>query len=600
VRSAIYRSASPQERREVHRALAEATDAKLDPDRRAWHLAQAAAGPDEDVASELERSAGRAQARGGQAAAAAFLERSAALTPEPGRRAERALAAARANAQAGAFNAALGLLAAAEAGPLEELQRAHVELLRGQIAFASSRGRDAPPLLLEAAKRFELLDVGLARETYLEALFAATFAGRLASGGGLREVAECARAGPPAPQPPGGDDLLLDGLALLITDGAATAAPMLKRAVSAFCDRALSREEELRWLWLASTSAQRLWDDASWDVLSTRQVQLARDAGALGVLPIALSQRAAMHLFEGDFAAAASVIEEARAITEATGTELPPYAPLALAAFRGRERQSSELIETSTRDLVRRGEGAGLTFIQWATAVLNNGLGRYEVALAAAKRAGEDPYELLFPTWATIELVEAGVRSGTRELAAAALERLSDGTRASGSEWALGIEACARALLSEAEGETAEPLYWEALERLGRTRVRMALARAHLLYGEWLRSERRRTDAREQLRTAYEMFVTMGAEGFAERAERELLATGESARKRAVETGDELTSQEAQIARLARDGLSNPEIGARLFISPRTVQYHLRKVFLKLGIDSRTQLDRVLPSDLAN
>jgi DNA-binding CsgD family transcriptional regulator len=595
VRSAIYGSASPQERREVHRALAEGTDPELDPDRHAWHLAQATSGPDENVASELERSAGRAQARGGLAAAAAFLERSAALTLDPGRRAERALAAAQANAQGGAFDGARRLLATAEAGPLEELQGARADLLRGQIAFASSRGSDAPPLLLKAAKRLEPLDAGLARETYLEALFAATYAGRLASGGGLREIAECARAGPPARQPPGADDLLLDGLALLITDGPATAAPTLKRAISAFCSRDLSKEEELRWLWLASTSAQRQWDDESWEVLSTRQVQLARDAGALGVLPIALSQLAVLHLFEGDFAAAASVIEEARAITEATGTELPPYAPLALDAFRGRELQTSELIETSTKDLVRRGEGAGLIFIQWATAVLNNGLGRYEDALAAAQRAGEDPYELLVSTWAAVELVEAGARSGARGVAAAALERLSETTRASVTDWALGIEVFARALLSD--GEPAERLYREAIDRLGRTRVRVALARAHLLYGEWLRRGRRRTDAREQLRTAYEMFVTMGAEGFAERAERELLATGETARKRVVETRDELTSQEGQIARLARDGLSNPEIGTRLFISPRTVQYHLRKVFLKLGINSRGQLDRVLPSD---
>jgi DNA-binding CsgD family transcriptional regulator len=595
VRSAIYQAASTHERQIAHRVLAEVTDPQLDPDRRAWHLAQATSGPDENVASELERSAGRAQARGGLAAAAAFLERAAALTLEPGRRAERALTAARAHAQAGAFDPALGLLATAEAGPLDELQRARADLLRGQIAFASSRGRDAPPLLLKAAKRLEPLDAGLARETYLEALFAATYAGRLATGGGLQEVAECVQAGPPASQPPGADDLLLDGLALVVTDGAVTAAPTVKLAVRAFRNRALSREQELRWLWLASTSAQRLWDDQSWDVLSTRQVQLARDAGALGVLPIALSQRAGLHLHEGEFAAAASVIEDARTIVGATGGELPPYAPLALAAFRGLEPQSAELIESSTPGLVHRGEGAGLSFIDWATAVLNNGLGRYEDALVAAQRAGDDPQELLFSTWALVELVEAGARSGNGKAAAAALERLSDGARASGTDWALGIEACARALLSDSE--TAERLYREALERLGRTRVRWVLARAHLLYGEWLRRERRRTDAREQLRTACEMFVPMGAEAFAQRAERELLATGETARKRTVETRTQLTPQEVQVAGLARDGLSNPEIGAQLFISPRTVQYHLSKVFTKLDISSRTQLERVLPKD---
>jgi DNA-binding CsgD family transcriptional regulator len=593
VRSAIYRSALPSDRREVHSALAEATDPQLDPDRHAWHRAQATAGPDENVASELEQSAGRAQARGGLAAAAAFLERSAALTPDLRQRAERGLAAAQAQAQAGAFEAALRLVATAEAGPLAELDRARAELLRGQIAFASSRGREGPPLLLEAARHIELLDVVLARQTYLEALAAAMYAGRLATGGGLREAAEAARAAPPASQPPTAPDLLLDGLAVLTTDGHAAAAPTLKAALSAFSSPHLSTGDAVRWLWLASPAAEILWDDESWDVLSSRHVQLARDTGALGVLPMALNHRAALHVYEGDFAAAACLIEEAGAITEATGSEFPPYAPLALAAFRGRKFQAAQLIETCARDLVRRGEGVGLTLVEWATAVLDNGLGRYEEALEAAQSAGDDPNKL-FSTWAAVELIEAATRSGVRERGTAALERLSESTQASGSEWALGIEACARALLSD--GESAERLYREALDHLGRTRIRVSLARAHLLYGEWLRRERRRTDAREQLRTAHQMFLTMGAEGFAERARRELLATGATARKRTDETSSQLTAQETQVAQLARDGLSNPEIGARLFISPRTVEYHLRKVFTKLGINSRTQLARALPS----
>jgi DNA-binding CsgD family transcriptional regulator/tetratricopeptide (TPR) repeat protein len=592
VRSAIYRSASPEERRIVHGALAEATDPDVDPDRRAWHRAQAAPAPDEDVASELERSAGRAQARGGLAAAAAFLERSVALTPEAAPRAERVLTAARAHAQAGAFDAALGLLAAADAEPLDELQRARADLLRGQIAMASSRGRDAPPLLLRAARRLESLDAGLARETYLEALFAAVYAGRFAVGGGLREVAERVRSGPPAPEPPGANDLLLDGLALLITEGRVAAAPTLKRALSAFGTVGVSSEEGARWLWLAGTATQVLWDDESWDALSARHVQFARDAGALGVLPMALSQRAGIHEFEGEFVAAASVIEEARQIAEAIGRELPPYAPVTLAAFRGLELQTCELIETSTRDLIRRGEGVALTFVQWAAAVLYNGLGRYEDALAAAQRAGEDPDELFFSLWAAVELIEAAARSGVPEQAAGALERLSDSTRASGSDWALGTEARARALLSD--GEAAERLYLEAIDRLARTRIRVALARAHLVYGEWLRCERRRKQARVQLRTAHEMFVAMGAQGFAERARRELAATGETVRSRTAETRDELTAQEAQIARLAGDGRTSPEIGAQLFLSPRTVDWHLRKVFAKLGINSRRQLAAAL------
>ena len=594
VRSAIYRSASPQDRREVHRALAEATDPRTDPDRRAWHLAQAAPGPDEDVAAELERSAARAQARGGFAAAAAFLERAAALTLEPARGAERALAAARATAQAGTFDAALRLLATAEAGPLDEFQRARADLLSGQIAFASTRGSDVPPLLLKAAKRLEPLDARLARETYLQALSAAVYAGRSAAGGGLREAAEAARAAPAVPPPPSAPNLLLDGLALLITEGYAAAAPTLKRALSAFSSEDISTDEELRWLWLACPAAQVLWDDQSWDLLSTRHVQLARDAGALGVLPIALAQRTGLHLYQGDFAAAAALIDEATAITEATGSQLPPYAALGLAAFRGQERQAFELIETSTKDTVRRGEGRELTFVQWGIAVLGNGLGRYQDALAAAQQTGEDPHEQVFSTWAAAELIEAATRSGVPGHAVGALQRLSDSARASGTDWALGVEACARALLSE--GETAERLYREGIDRLARTRVRVPLARAHLLYGEWLRRENRRIDARKQLRTAHEMFATMGADGFAERAARELLATGERVRKRTSGVPAELTAREAQIARLAGDGLSNPEIAARLFMSPRTVEYHLHKVFIKLAISSRNQLHAILAS----
>jgi DNA-binding CsgD family transcriptional regulator len=578
VRSAIYRSASPQERREAHRALAEATDSQRDPDRRAWHLAEAAVEPDEEVASELERSADRAQARGGLAAAAAFLERSAALTPEPRRRAERALAAAQVKAQAGAFDAALRLLAIAEAGPLDELEHARAELLRGQIAFAANRGGDAPRLLLKAAKRFEGLDVRLARETYLEALTTAVYAARFVPGSDLG-VAEAAAAAPRPSPPPSAPDLLLDGLALLMTESFTAAAPTLKRAVRAFSSPALSDEEGLRWLWFATPTAVRLWDDESWDRLSARHVELARDAGALGVLPVALNLRAGLHLYQGEFAAAASLIDEAASINEATGSRLPPYSPLGLAAFRG-------------RDLAGAAEGVGLSYLQWATAVLRNGEGRYEDALAATQRIGEDAQELVFPTWAAVEAIEAASRSGAPERAASALKRVSDGARASGSNWGLGIDAYAHALVSN--GEAAEHLYREALERLGRTRIRWSLARAHLVYGEWLRRERRRTDARAQLRIAHELFVGMGADGFAERARRELRATGGAAPKRS-ETRSQLTPQETQVARLARDGLSNPEIGARLFISPSTVAYHLHKVFAKLGISSRGQLHVALP-----
>jgi DNA-binding CsgD family transcriptional regulator len=594
LRSAIYRAASAEERRSVHRALAAATDPALDPDRRAWHLADATLAPDEDVASELERSAERARARGGLAAAAAFLERAARLTPEPARRAERDLTAAQTKHDAGAPDGALALLAAAEEGPLNELQHGRLERLRAQLAFALRRGSDAPPLLLSAAQGLEPLDAMLARETYLEAIAATIFAGRLSSGPGVLEVAEAASAAPPAPEPPRTIDLLLDGLATRFTDGYAAGVPALRRALDAVSEDDGHTEDDIRWLWLACRIAPDLWEDEAWHELATRQLRLARDAGALTVLPLAATYRAGVHVHAGEFAAAAALIEEADAITEATGNAPLMYTSLVLAAWRGQEAQAVELIEASREDATRRGEGRAITLAEYATAVLYNGLGRYQAALAAAQRACEHDDLGLF-AWALIELVEAAARSREPELAADALEQLSERTRLSGTDWALGVEARSRALLSN--GRAAEDFYLEATERLGRCRIRVHLARTQLLYGEWLRRENRRIDARETLRAAHEMFSAMGAEAFAERAARELLATGEKARKRTADTRGQLTAQETQIAELARDGHSNPEIGAQLFISPRTVEYHLHKVFTKLEIGSRNELQRVLPSE---
>jgi DNA-binding CsgD family transcriptional regulator/tetratricopeptide (TPR) repeat protein len=595
VRSAAYRSADLEERRRVHRALADATDAEADPDRRAWHRAQAASGPDETVAAELQRSADRAQARGGVAAAAAFLERAVALTPDPARRGQRAVDAGQAKMASGAPDEALKLLSIAESSALDELCRARVDLVRAQVAFAVNRGSDAPPLLLKAAKRLEPLDVNVARDTFLEALFAALFAGRLGGRGGVLEAAEAARRAPPAPQPPRAADLLLDGYALTITAGYAVGAPILQRAVRAFGSEDTATGEVLRYAFLASYAAQALWDEEGYRALPTRQIQLARDAGALSVLPLTLTMRIGAHLHAGELEKSASMVDELNEVAEVTGAEEPPYAALALAAWHGREAEASALIQTSMKAVVARGEGIGLTFIEWVTAVLYNGLGRYPDALAAAGPASEHPEELQSPLWLQ-ELVEAAVRSGEPERAASALQELAQMTAIIGTDWALGIEARSRALLSD--GDAADRLYREAIEHLARTEANVELARAHLLYGEWLRRERRRREARGQLRTAHAMFITMGVEGFAERTRRELLATGETARKRVVETSSQLTPQEAQVARLARDGLSNPEIGARLFISPSTVQYHLRKVFMKLDIKSRTQLHRVIPSDL--
>jgi DNA-binding CsgD family transcriptional regulator len=589
VRSAVYQAASARDRREAHRALAEATDPEIDPDRRAWHRAHAATGPDEEVAAELDGSAGRAQARGGLAAAAVFLERAAVLTPDPAQRAERALAAAQAKVQAGGFEAAVKLLGMAEAAPLGEFQRARVDLLRAQLAFAANRGSDASPLLLRAAKRLEPIDAGLARETYLDALNAALFAGRLASPGGTpQEVANAARAAPRPPHPPRAPDVLLDGLAANFSEGYAAGLPLLRRALTAF-DGETSAAEDLRWLWLANIAAVHLWDYDRWDTFSSRHVRLTREAGALSELPLALIQRAYVLLFAGELAAAASLVEEAQVVTEATGSRHAPYGDLYFAALRGREAEMSILATATKDDAVQRGEGLGIGLSDWATAVFNNGLGHYQNAMAAAEQASAYLADVsVTVNWGLVEMVEAGTRCGLSGRATDAVRRLSESTSASGSDWALGVEARSRALLSK--GETADRLYLEAIERLSRTRMRVDLARAHLVYGEWLRRENRRTDARDQLRVAHEMLTDMGMEGFADRARHELVATGEVVRKRRVDTLTDLTAQEAQIAKLARDGRTNQEIGSHLFISPRTVEWHLGNVFTKLGITSRKDL----------
>ena len=593
VRSAVYGPASQQERQQVHGALSEVTDPERDPDRRAWHRAHAAAGPDEAVAAELERSAGRARARGGVAAAAAFLERATMLTLDPTHRTERALAAASAKIKAGAFGAARELLSIAEAGPLSDFQQARIELMGAELAFLTDRGSEAPPLLLKAARRLEPIDTELSRATFLQALTAGYFAGRLALAGGVEEVARAAASAPPSSRPPRASDLLLDGLVAHHITGYSAGLPILREALHAFGTDA-PLDEELRWHWVAGIVARYVWDDESWQVLSDRHVELARTVGALSELPVALNSRAFMLLFAGDLAGAGSLIQQLQPAIEATGSNRVPYSALGLAAFAGREAEAATMIDAIAQDVTLRGEGIGLTIIEWASALLHNGIGNYEKAVTAAQHATEYLGEMITPPWAAVELIEAAAHSGRSDMAADVLRRLAEITTASGTDWALGIEARSRALLSE--GDAAERLYRESIERLGRTRIRADLARAHLLYGEWLRRERRRVDARAQLRIAHDMLDAMGMDAFAERARRELEATGETARSRTLAPGDErLTAQEALIARMARDGLSNPEIAARLFISPRTVQYHLRKVFAKLRVESRSQLDRVLP-----
>ena len=596
LRSVAYRSASVPDRQTAHLALAEVTDPAADPDRRAWHRAHAALGPDEEVAAELVRSADRAQARGGLAAGAAFLERAARLTADPARRTERMLAAAQVHLEAGEFGGALALLAAAEAESLDELASTRIDLLRGHVTFASGLGSDAPPLLLKAAKRLEPLDLPLARETYLTAWIAALFAGRLAVGGDLLEVSRAAQALPPPAPPPGPVDLVLDGLTRLVTEGPAAAAPTLRQAISAYATADLGVAAELRWGWLVQAAASALWDDDAWRALLIRQARLAREAGALEQLPIILGALGTAVAWSGDFAEAAGLIAESDAVCEATGSRAAPFTAMLLACLRGEAAAAAPLIEATVTQATAGGQGVAVAYARWAQAVLGNGLARYADALAAATQASEDTSAFHISMWALPELIEAAARSGNAGVASDALARLAEFTRAGGTDFGLGIEARSRALLSGPAA--AADLYLEAITRLSRTRLRPELARAHLVYGEWLRREGRRVDARAQLRIAHEMLDAMGMEAFADRARHELLATGQAVRKRSVvhtaETVSTLTPQEAHIARLAVEGLTNPEIGAQLFLSTRTVEWHLRKVFGKLGVSSRRELRQAL------
>lgn len=593
VRSAVYRAASIDAKRESHAALAEVTDPSFDPERRAWHRAQVAAGPNDEIAAELEQYAGRALERGGLAAAAAFLERATALTRDWSTRAARALAAGQAKVQAGAYAEASDLLAIAEAGPLNERDQARLDLVRAQLAFATNRGRDAPPLLLKAAQQFDSIDGDLARATYLDALMAAHMAGQFAGPGA--DVSAIARAAGAALQPQqalGPSDQLLAGFAENFNHGYAAGLPLLRSAVAA--DGAgMPAAQELRWLSLAYRAAMHIWDDERTLALSARFAQLAREVGALNELALAVNARSLLLLLSGEPTAATSAVEEAYATADALRSTWVPYGAMCVAAWRGDETEALALIAATMQSSELRGEGSGMAGAHWAQAVLNNGLGRYPQALEAARRAVDSTkrWVLGLSNWALSELIEAAARAGTSESAADAHRQLSEIAAASGTDWVLGVEARARALVSH--DEAAEKLYRESIERLALTKMRAELARAHLLFGEWLRRQRRRADARLELHTALEMFEAYRMNAFAERARRELAATGETARKRNVETIGDLTPQEMQVARLAREGLTNPEIAARLYISARTVQYHLSKVFAKLGITSRNQLDRV-------
>jgi DNA-binding CsgD family transcriptional regulator len=587
VRSAVYRACSEPDRRRVHGALAAATDPLSDPDRRAWHRARAVLGTDEEAAADLERSAGRARARGGLAAAAAFLQQAAELTPEPARRASRALTAAHAKHAAGASEAASELLTIAAAGPLDALQVARLELLRAQIAFHLTRDSEASRMLLDAAETFAQLDAALARETYLDAFDAA-----LVNGGREAErVARAARAAPEAGVPPRPADLLLDGFVTTFTAGYASGVPALRRAVEAFGNDAeagdASRSRGDRWLWLASRTAVGILDDELAHLLASHHVRLARETGGLATLPAALSFLVSVLTLTGELDRAGELAAESTAISEAIGAAPLRHGQVMLAAWRGDHAAAAHLTDITRRDLANPQGGGEVAVAEYAMAVLHNGLGNYDLAQAAAERACETD-ELGTRNVYLPELIEAAVRTDRPDVAAGPLEQLEARALACNTSWALGLAARSRALTSA--GADAEESYREAIERLGQSLMKSETARAHLVYGEWLRREGRRQDAREQLRTAHVLLSDVGAQAFAERAARELRATGEHPRKRSAQPTDALTPHELQIARLVATGATSREVAAQLFLSPRTIEAHLRNIFRKLGITSRRQL----------
>ncbi|SNY37384.1 helix-turn-helix transcriptional regulator [Paractinoplanes atraurantiacus] len=592
VRSAVYQAGEPRQRRAVHLALAEVTDETIDPDRRAWHRAAAAPGPDEEVAAELERSAGRAQARGGLAAAAAFLQRSVQLSLDTRQRVRRALAAAEATLAAGDFEAASRFADLARREATDEFPRARSELIRGHIAFSSGRTGEAPGALLAAAQRLEPHDMDLARETYLLAWGAALMAGDRPT---LEATARSTAALPPREGGRRALDLVLDGYAELLVGRRPEAVRLLREATPLVIGLPLS--DAMLWGWVANAVPPSIWDDAAMRELSDRQVEVVRAAGALAHLPLDLTAAGMATSFSGDLDRAAALAAEAETVASALGLPISPYVRLRLTALRGREPQASALLAETVARAEAKGEALGVAISQWSSAVLNNGLGRFTEAMAAA-RVASGISVIWVAEWALPELVEAAARVGSLDVAREALDRLTEITAPCDTDWAQGTLARCRALLSDAP----PALFHEAIERLGRTGLRAELARAELLYGEWLRRNSRPTEAREHLRKAHEMFTGMGLEAFAERARRELLGTGEAVRKRTAEAPvrDELTAQERQIAVMARDGFSNPEVGERLFLSPRTVEWHLRKVFTKLGVTSRRQLREALPRDPAS
>ncbi|TYQ14403.1 UNVERIFIED_ORG: regulatory LuxR family protein [Gordonia westfalica J30] len=589
VRSAIYRNATPSERRQAHAALAEAANDPTAHEHRAWHRAHSVTAPDEAVAAELVGSAERARRRGGAAAAAAFLAYAVELTPDPVLRAERALDAALSKLDAGDPETATQLLTAV-AGTEDELLQARTDLVRAKIAFAAQRGRDAPPLLLAAAQRLQPLDPVLARSTYLDALMAAMIVGRLAveEGASASEVAAAARRAPPPSGPPAAADLFLEGLILRLTEGHAAAAPLLQRAISKYLAEDEAGVADPRSHDITLRVLLDLLDQDTYNSINKRQLEQLDAAGELTVLPAALTTYAGVCVTAGEFAQAANLLAQSEAISTATGG--PPHSSIHtyLAACRGQEELAGELARATIDDATARGEGSEIAVVLFALAILNNGLCQYDEALTACMSALE--YDDVGMRGHLVnEMVEAAARSGDTDSALSGAQQVLEFAETTGTATALGYSARARALT--AIGSGAESEYRTAITYFERSPLKVMTARTYLVFGEWLRRENRRGDARKQLRTAHDMFLHMGADGYAERARRELQAAGGISRRDRSDTSTTtLTTQESYIARLAGDGYSNSEIASHLFISPRTVEWHLSRIFAKLGLSSRREL----------
>lgn len=592
VRSAVYRHASPPERRQVHAALADVISGPTRHEHQAWHRAHSITAPDETVAVKLAESAARARCRGGAAAAAAFLTHAALLTPDPLRRAERALEAAQAKLDAGDPESAIRLLVAV-ARTEDELLSARADLVRAKVALATRRGRDAPPLLLAAARRLQPLDPALARDAYLDALMAVMIVGRLGTEdqASAAAIALSARQVPARPGPPTATDLFLEGVVLRLTEGHAAATPVLQRAISQYLAEDEAGVTDPRSHNITLRVLLDLFDLDTYNAVNARQLELLRKAGELTILPAALTTYAGVCVTVGDFAEAANLLEQSEAISTATGA--PPHRSIEtyLAACRGQRELAEQLAQATIADATARGEGSEITVVLFSLAILHNGLGRYADALRACESALE--YEDIGMYGHVLsEAVEAGVRCGNTSVARSAARQLVERSLATPTATALGYAARAKALT--ATGPEAESQYQVAIAELERSPLKVLVARAHLIFGEWLRRENRRAQARDELRVAHAMFQQIGADGFAERTRRELRAAGEPLRaRRDASTTATLTTQESYIARLAGDGYSNSEIASHLFISPRTVEWHLGRIFAKLGVSSRRELRRL-------